>query len=110
MIPGFSDRWCGSRNSVALRVCAAPRIPPSTRCKFDVWFGAATRCNVEQEGAAMIGVGAFRVLPHPLPGRGNEQARKILADKSGTTRLPRRNAETAQMLALGAVDVNAAAT
>src|SRR5882757_268309 len=90
------------------RSCA-PRLPPSTRCKFYVWFGAATRGDVEHESAAMIGIGALRVIAHVLPGRGNEQTREILSDKGGTTRLPRRNAQDAQVLALRIVDVNAAA-
>src|SRR5215216_527049 len=91
------------------RVCAAPLLPPSTRCKFYVWFRAATRGDIEHEGSAMIGIGALRVIVQVLPGRRDKQARKILPDEGGATRLPRRDAERTQMLALRAVDIDAAA-
>src|SRR6185503_2801830 len=90
------------------RLCA-PRLPPSTRCKFYVRFSATTRGDIEHEGAAMIGIGALRVVAHVLPGRRDEQTREIPPDESGAARLPRRNAQAAQMLALRAVDIDASA-
>jgi hypothetical protein len=91
------------------RVCAAPRLPPSTRCKFYVWLRTATRRDIEHEGAAVTGIGALRVIAHVLPGRRDKQARKIPPDERGAARLLRRDAQTAQVLAFRAVDVNATA-
>src|SRR5438128_10460954 len=68
MLHSLEDLWfldrqtaeCGSWNSVApARLAAAPRLPPSIRCKSYVWFGATTRSDIEHEGAAMIGIGAL---------------------------------------------------
>src|SRR6187399_3095779 len=56
----------------------------------------------------MIGIGALRVIVHILPSSRYKQARKILPDESGAARLPRRDAQAAQMLALRAVDIDAA--
>src|SRR6266545_3078658 len=91
------------------RVCAAPLLPPSTRCKFYVWLRTATRRDVEHKGAAVTGIGAFRVIAHVLPSRRDKQAREIPPDESGAARLLRRDAQTAQMHAFRAIDVNAAA-
>src|SRR6267142_4217814 len=87
---------------------SAPLLVSSLGCKFHVGFGPAMRRDVEHEGTAMIGVSAFRIVRHALPGRRDEQAREILPDKSGTARLLRRDAQAAQMIALRIVDIDAA--
>ena len=57
----------------------------------------------------MVRVCTPRIGLHVLPGRCNKQARKILANKCGTARLPCRHAQAAQMFALRAVDIDASA-
>src|SRR5437868_942937 len=66
------------------------------------------RRDLEHEGAAMIGIGAPRIVLHTLPSRRDEQAREVRSDESGTAGLPRRYAQAAQLFAVRTVDVDAA--
>ena len=57
----------------------------------------------------MLGILGTRRLVHVLPGRCDKQMRKVRPDESRAARLARRYPQTAQMLALRAVDIDTAA-
>src|SRR5882757_10654669 len=67
---------------------AAARTHPSGQS--DVRLGTAARCSIEQKGSAVLGIGRTLRRVHVLPGRGDQQAREIAADKRRTARLLRR--------------------
>lgn len=78
-------------------------------CKLYVGLRATARSHLHHKGPPMLRIGGTRRLVHIQPGRGDQETRQILPHEGPATRLPRRNPQSAPMLPLWTIDVDAAA-